>query len=120
MDIPLQISFKNVDSSAAVEARIREKAEKLEHLYSHIVSCRVVVERINKQQHQGNLFNIRINLAVPGHEIAVTGVGPQDHAHEDVYVAIRDSFNTVSRCLEDYARKARGDVKTHENTSRPE
>lgn len=113
MDIPLQISFKNVDASEAVEARIREKVDKLEQYFGHIVSCRVVVERVNKQKTQGNLFNVRIDLAVPGHEIAITGVGPKDHAHEDVYVAIRDAFNAASRRVEDVARKLRGDVKTH-------
>jgi ribosomal subunit interface protein len=114
MDIPLQISFRNLDASEAVEAKIREKVDKLEQFFGHIVSCRVVVERINKQHHQGNLYNIRIDLAVPGHEIAVTGVGPKNHAHEDIYVALRDAFNATSRRLEDIARKFRGDTKLHE------
>ena len=113
MDTPLQITFKNLDSSIAVEAKIREKVDKLEQYYGHIVSCRVVVERINKQHQHGNLFNVRVDLTVPGHEIAVTGVGPKDHAHEDIYVALRDTFNAVSRQLEDTARKLRGDVKQH-------
>lgn len=115
MDIPLQISFKNIDASEAVETRIREKVEKLEQLFGHIVSCRVVVESINKQHHQGNLFNVRVDLAVPGHEIAITGVGPKNHAHEDIYVAIRDAFNATARRLEDAARKLRGDTKQHES-----
>ena len=38
---------------------------------------------------------------------------PGDHAHEVVYVAIRDAFNAATRRLEDQARKMRGDVKTH-------
>lgn len=114
MDIPLQISFKNLDASDAVEARIREKVDKLEQFFGHIVSCRVVVESINKQHHQGNLYNVRIDLAVPGQEIAITGVGPKNHAHEDIYVAIRDAFNALSRRLEDIARKFRGDTKLHD------
>ena len=38
---------------------------------------------------------------------------PIDHAHEDVYVAIRDAFDAAVRRLEDQARKMRGNVKTH-------
>ena len=34
MDIPLQLSFKNMDHSDAVEARVREKATKLEQYFS--------------------------------------------------------------------------------------
>jgi cold shock CspA family protein len=34
--------------------------------------------------------------------------------HEDIYVAIRDSFAVARRQLEDHARKQRGDIKQHE------
>ncbi|MFO7580262.1 MAG: HPF/RaiA family ribosome-associated protein [Nitrosomonas halophila] len=44
MQIPLEITFRNMDPSAAVEARLREKAEKLERFHDHIMSCRIVVE----------------------------------------------------------------------------
>jgi cold shock CspA family protein len=64
--------------------------------------------------HKGKLYNIRIDLGVVGGEIAVTHQGPLDHAHEDVYVAIRDGFNAAVRQLEDYERKQRGKVKAHE------
>jgi ribosome-associated translation inhibitor RaiA len=44
MRIPLEISFKNLDPSPAIEARIREKADKLDRFYQHIMRCRVTVE----------------------------------------------------------------------------
>ncbi|MGB1548585.1 MAG: HPF/RaiA family ribosome-associated protein, partial [Alphaproteobacteria bacterium] len=43
----------------------------------------------------------------PGKELVVTHSGPKDHAHEDVYVAIRDAFGAAARQLEDHARKLR-------------
>jgi len=45
---------------------------------------------------------------VPGHEVFVN----RDH-HEDVYVAVRDAFDTAARKLEEVARVDRGDVKEH-------
>ena len=33
--------------------------------------------------------------------------------NEDIYVAIRDAFDTASRRLEEHARRERGDVKIH-------
>jgi ribosomal subunit interface protein len=114
MQTPLNISFRNMDPSAAIEARVREKAEKLERLYDRIISCEVVVEAPHRNHQKGKLYDVRINLSVPGDDINVGRTGPQNHAHEDVYVAIRDAFAAASRQLEDHVRKMRGDVKTHE------
>jgi len=104
MKLPLQITIRDVDASEAVETRIREKAAELERFYSHIMSCRVVVEVPGKHKHQGKAFNVRIDIGVPGSEIVVN----RDQ-HEDVYVALRDAFDAAKRQLEDYARTQRGD-----------
>lgn len=114
MQIPLQISFRNMDPSDTVEARVREKAAKLERFVDKIQGCRVVVEAPNRRGHKGKLYHVRIDITVPGHEIVVNREGPQNHAHEDVYVAIRDAFDAAGRQLEDLSRKRRGDVKAHE------
>ena len=53
MQIPLQISFRNMDPSPAVEARIREKAAKLERFHDRIIGCTVVVEAPHRSQNQG-------------------------------------------------------------------
>ena len=113
MQLPLQISFRDMDPSPAIEARIREKAAKLERFASRITSCRVVVEARNRHQRQGTLYNIHIDLRAPGEEMVVGHGHPLDHAHEDVYVAIRDAFAAARRRLEDHTRRMRGDVKTH-------
>ncbi len=108
MQIPLQITLKDMPQSEAVESRIREKAEKLGRFYERIVSCRVVVESPQRHQHQGKLYSVRIDLTVPGAELAANRA--QD---EDVYVAIRDAFGAITRQLEDFVRRQRGEVKTH-------
>ena len=107
METPLRISFRNMDPSEAVEANVREKAAKLERFFDRITSCRVVVEAPHRHRHKGKLYNVRIDLAVPGKALVVTHSGPKNHAHEDVYVAIRDAFGAAARQLEDHARKVR-------------
>ncbi|MDH5357972.1 MAG: HPF/RaiA family ribosome-associated protein [Gammaproteobacteria bacterium] len=114
MQIPLQITFKDMDHSDALEAKIREKAEKLEQFSQQIMSCRVVVEEPHKHHHQGNLFSIKIDVTLPGHEIVANKQSDQDHSHEDAYVAIRDAFDAVRRQIQDRVSKRRGDVKVHE------
>jgi ribosomal subunit interface protein len=114
MQLPLQITFRRMDSSDTVAARIRERAEALERFFDRIVSCRVVVECQHPRRQQGNLFRVRVDLKVPGDEIVVGRDPEAHHAHEDVYVAIRDAFDAARRLLEDHVRQGRGDVKLHE------
>lgn len=113
MQLPLQITFRHMDSSEAVAARIRERAVELERFLDRIISCRVVVECRHPRRQHGNLFRVRIDLKVPGRAIAV-GRDPAAHqAHEDIYVAIRDAFDAARRVLEDHVRERRGEMKTH-------
>jgi len=114
MQIPLKITFNNMEPSPAVEAAIREKAEKLERFADAITSCRVTVEAPHQHHHKGNLYSIKVDVTLPGKEIVSNRNPAEHHAHEDVYVAIRDAFNAERRQLEDYLRIRRGKVKQHE------
>ena len=113
MQLPLQITLRDVDASEAVETRIRQKVADLEHVYPNLVSCRVVVEKLGKHKHQGKPFNVRIDIGVPGSELVVN----RDR-DEDLYVALRDAFDAARRQLEDYARAQRGVEKLHAPTLR--
>ena len=108
MQIPLQITFHGMAHSDAIEQRVRDKAAKLERFHSRITSCRVVVEVPHRHHHKGKLFSVRIDLTVPGGELVVNRDSDSNHAHEDVYVAIRDAFDAATRQLEDYTRKQAG------------
>ena len=114
MQLPLQITFRDMEPSPAVEAKIREKAEKLDRFREDIMSCRVVVEKHHRHHHKGNVYHVRIDITVPGSEIVVSKESHLDHAHEDAHVAIRDAFDAARRQLEDFSRKQRGHVKSHE------
>lgn len=113
MQLPLQITFRHMDSSPAVEARIRQRAEELDRFFDRIISCRIVVECRHPRQRQGNLFRARVDLKVPGREIIAGRDPAANRGHEDVYVAVRDAFDAAQRALEDHARQARRDVKLH-------
>jgi ribosomal subunit interface protein len=113
MQVPLQITFRHMESSEAVAARIRSRAEDLERFFDRIISCRVVVECRHPRHQQGNLFHVHVEIGVPGRDIVVGRDPAAQHAHEDAYVAVRDAFDAVRRALEDYVREARGDTKLH-------
>ncbi len=109
MRLPLQVTFRNIPYSEAIEVNINEKAAKLDKFHDRIMSCRVVVDSSQRRQHQGKQYEVRIDITVPRKEIAVTR-----EENEDIYIAIRDAFNAAARRLEEHARRQRGDVKNHE------
>ena len=113
MRAPLQITFRHMDPSPALEARIRQRAEELDRFFERITACRVVVECGNRRHQQGNVFEVHIDLTVPGAEIVVGRDSGVNHAHEDAHVAVRDAFDAARRRLEDHARDRRGAVKQH-------
>ncbi len=114
MQLPIQITFRGLTHSDAVETHIREKAEKLNAIYARLMSCRVMVEATHRNHQQGNLFHVRVEIGVPGKELVVSRESHDNHAHEDVYVVIRDAFDAAKRQLEEFARMQRGEVKNHE------
>jgi ribosomal subunit interface protein len=113
MPIPVDISFRDIDPSPAIEARILEKIAKLEEFYERAIACKVVVEARHHHHHKGRLYNVRIHLAIPGEDLLVGHEHKLDHAHEDVYVAIRDAFDALRRQLQDRVRRWQGETKLH-------
>jgi ribosome-associated translation inhibitor RaiA len=137
MQIPLQITFRNMPRSNAIEENIREKAAKLDSLFDGITSCRVIVEAPHRHHYKGKAYVVRIDMTVPGGELVINrapkrldaakATDPEDletdlaeshepskhAAHEDVYVAIRDAFNAAGRKVRDYARRRRGKKSTN-------
>ncbi|OGT19535.1 MAG: ribosomal subunit interface protein [Gammaproteobacteria bacterium RBG_16_57_12] len=111
MQLPLQITTRDIELTPAIENAIRSRISKLETFYDRIMGCRVMIEAPHRHHHKGVLFNVRIRLTVPGGELTV-GREP----HEDLYVAIRDACNAARRQLQEFSRRQRGDVKHHEES----
>jgi len=107
LEFPVRITFRNMEPSPTLEAKIREKASKLERFHGRITDCRVVVEAPHRHHQKGHLYKISIDLVLPGREIlAKTGTG-DNHGHEDAYVAVRDAFDAAARQLEDTLQRQR-------------
>jgi len=114
MKLPLQISFHNMDRSTEIEDAIYERADRLDEFADRIMSCRVVVDVPHKHHQSGNLYQVRIDITLPGGEIVVNKAPGQHKPQHDIRVAIREAFAAAVRELEDYVRLQRVDVKKHE------
>ena len=118
MKLPVQIAFHNLPPSGEAEAKIRAQAERLEGFFERIMSCHVVVDVPHRRHREGNSYQLRIDLKVPGQEIAVNREPSPQGDHRDIDIAIRDAFDEARRQLEEYARIRRRDVKARDTTAR--
>jgi ribosomal subunit interface protein len=118
MQIPLQVTFRDMPHSDALEAHVGKLASKLDTFSARITSCHVVLEAPHKHQHEGRHYRVRINLSVPGSEVVVSHTPEDEATNEDAYAAIDEAFDRLDRRLADYVRRQRGDVKPHETAYR--
>jgi cold shock CspA family protein len=132
MILPLQITFRNLDSSEMAEEWIREEVFKLEEFYNRIMACRVTVEIPHRHHRKGTRYHVRIDLTMPGGELVIkrepslskrlrllgeTVLVKQlevDTPHKNLRLAIHDAFKVAGRRLQNYARRQGGYIKNHE------
>lgn len=108
MQVKPQITFRGVPSTPLIENAIQKRISRLERFYDRITSCHVTVEAPHQHGQKGQIYHVHVDLTVPGREIFVGREREENHAHEDVLVAIRDSFDAAQRQLEDVVRKMSG------------
>ena len=112
--IPVQITFRHMETSPAVETRVRELTDHLGVFSDRIQSCRVVVDSPHRHHHQGKVFNVKVQLALPGGDVVVDMERPDRDNHEDVYVVLRDAFDAARRQLQQRMSTLRGEPTLRE------
>jgi ribosomal subunit interface protein len=101
MERPLQLTFKGMDSSPALESLVRERLSRLERLYPRLVGCRVVVEVPHRKSETAKMpLAVTVELEIPGRG---TVVGKDEVARraakEDHTAALNGAFEAVERQL---------------------
>lgn len=114
MTIPLRLRFHGIGPSEAIERRVRERVDQLSRYHDRIIDCHVVVESPHHHRRHGRIYQLHIDVNVPGGKLVVNQSGDDKHEHEDVYVAIRDGFRAMERQLKQFAARRSNDVKSHE------
>jgi ribosome-associated translation inhibitor RaiA len=118
MRLPLQITYRNMESSPAIDTAIRRHARRLDAVYPRIMSCRVLVEAPHRRHRRGQLYRVRIDIKVPGAELVVGRSPDKCEQHQDFYVALRDAFRAARRELTVHSEKRRRAVKRHRQPGR--
>ena len=129
---PVQVTFRNMPPSGALEAEARTRAAGLETYYPNMVGCRVLLEIPHRHRARGRHIRVRIELSLPGEDLVVSheptlhavlkDVEEETHHKDDdvetvrkhALVAIHEAFDTARRRLQDFADRQRDEVKTHQ------
>lgn len=111
--IPVQIAFHGLPHSDAIERDIRDRVEWLQQYCGAILGCRAFVDLPHRHRHTGRLLHVRLELSVPGGRLVVASDTEISRLHY-AGVGVRDAFEKMRRCLQDFSREQRHDVKRHE------
>ena len=111
MQVPLQVTFRDLPVSDAVEAACWAEAAKLERAFPRLTSCRVVIAVPHHRRRRGNRFDVRVDIGLPGAELAVSRAAPRRRGGEDVLEAVREAFALARRRLDDYVDRRRDQAR---------
>lgn len=98
MRTPLRVTFRQMEPSAAIEARAREHVEHLERFHPEIIACHVIVEA-PAQRHPHAPFDVRVEIAAEERDVYVRCERSDSETYADVYIALRDAFEAAKRML---------------------
>jgi ribosomal subunit interface protein len=112
MQLPVQVTFRELSPSPSIDQHVRRRAAKLDTFYDRIMSCRVVVEVPHRHHRHGQRYHVRIDMTVPGKELVVGRTPPLSLSHEDVNAAIDAAFDDAERMVEEHSRRLRDERRT--------
>lgn len=117
MQRPIEISFRNLDSSDFLRDLAEERAARLEKFHPRIIGCRVVIEAPHRSAEGHNPpLGVSVEVDVPGRpRIVAKDMEEQRELKGDHLAALNRAFEAIERQLEELSEKQRGDVKHHEN-----
>jgi ribosome-associated translation inhibitor RaiA/cold shock CspA family protein len=105
LQVPLEIAFHNLDSSAGAEQEIRARVAQLEKIYDQLVSCRVRIDQRARDLTGTIPPVVRIELGIAGRNDLMVSHEPdhllRKYQHPDLHKAINEAFRKAERQLID-------------------
>ncbi len=102
-----QIVYHNIDQTEAISEAVQKRIDKLERYCDHIINGRVVLDSPHNNHYKGKVYSVTLEIHTPELEVRVNQDQHDNHAHEDLYVAIRDAFNVAERQFKSIDKKHR-------------
>ena len=112
MRVAPEITFRGLEKSSRMEARILDKAAKLDEIHNGIISCRVAVERLQEHQRSGSPYRVRVVVRIPpGKELVGRHESVGEDSNERLQTAVNEAFEAVRRQLIKVKDKLQGKVE---------
>jgi ribosomal subunit interface protein len=102
-----QVVYHNIDQTEAISEAVQKRIDKLERYCDHIINGRVVLDSPHNNHYKGKVYSVTLEIHTPELEVRVNQDQHDNHAHEDLYVAIRDAFNVAERQFKSIDKKHR-------------
>jgi len=102
-----QIVYHNIDQTEAINDAVLKRIGKLKRFSDRIITGRVVLDSPHNNHHKGKVYSVGLEIHTPVKEVRVNQDHHDNHAHEDLYVAIRDAFDVAERQLKSVDKKHR-------------
>ena len=115
MKTPLDLKFKNFHDNGEIKQIIDEKVEKLDRLHNQIISCHVLIEQIQHEQHSGHSYHVRITVNIPPHHEIIVKRDPEkgEIGTEHLSTIVRDAFDATCRNVKKIADRQHKKIKAH-------
>lgn len=97
-----QIAFVGMTASEAPRVEVHAWFARLGLLTASMTGGRVVIEAVDEDRKERR-YRVRMDLTMPHGTVTVGHDHPNNAAHEDIYVAIRNAFRAGRRELEAYS-----------------
>ena len=108
-----QIVFHNIEQSTSISDAVNKRISKLQRFCDRILAGRVVLDSPHNNHHKGKVYSVGLEIHIPSKEVRVNQEQNDNHAHEDLYVAIRDAFDAAERQLKAIHKKHRTERNHH-------
>lgn len=116
MQKELQVTYKNMDRSPALDAIIEQRVAALKRLYPRAIGCRVVIEVPHRSAGSAKVpLGVAVELEIPNHA-PIIGRDTQQRREvkDDHTAAVNNAFEAVERQLEKLSQEHGREVSRHE------
>ncbi len=109
-----EITFKNMDVSPTLDARLRERIDRLERFHHGIIGCRVVVQEAHKSPASGkNPLRIDLEVEIPGDFLHSSGEEEIREVKDETGNLVTRVFEAMEHQLDAAVARNKRQVKAH-------
>lgn len=102
--VPLQVTYRGMTRSEALEEKIAERVEKLTKTGERILDAHISVEA-SQPHNKGHVFAVHAVVRTPHGEVVVSNDKDRHGDHDDAYLAVRDAMDALHRRILEMHKK---------------